>query len=54
MTDDDWIEEPAIIRRPKDKKLADAKDAEGWSRGFTAKTSTEGPQHIHIRKMREP
>lgn len=53
MTDDDWIEEPAIIRRPKNKKLADARDAEGWSRGFTAKTGKEGPEHIHIRKMRD-
>lgn len=49
MGDDGYEEVQATIRIPKGKLLADSHDTEGWKRGFTAKTSESGPQHVEIK-----
>ncbi|KAA0974106.1 hypothetical protein FQ154_16870 [Paeniglutamicibacter gangotriensis] len=53
MGDDGYEEVQATIRIPKGKRLADSHDTEGWMRGFTAKTSESGPQHVEI-KINDP
>lgn len=50
MTDDDEYEEfDAVVRKRKGEDLADSHKTEGWSRGFTKKTSERGPDHVEIR-----
>jgi hypothetical protein len=49
VADDDYVERDAIVRMPKDERLADSKKTEGWSRGFTPKSPDKGPQHVEIR-----
>lgn len=47
--DNDYVEVEAVVRVPKGERLADSKKTEGWSRGFTPKTSDKGPEHVEIR-----
>jgi hypothetical protein len=47
--EEDYIEVDAVIRMPKGERLADSKKTEGWSRGFTPKSSDKGPEHVEIR-----
>jgi hypothetical protein len=47
--DEDYIEVEAIIRMPRGERLADSKKTEGWSRGFTPKSTDKGPEHVEIR-----
>ncbi|WP_432457379.1 hypothetical protein [Cellulomonas iranensis] len=49
MPDDDYDEVEAVVRIPKGGRLADSRKTEGWSRGFTAKSSDKGPEHVEIR-----
>lgn len=49
MADDGYIEVPAVVRMPKGERLADSRKTEGWSRGFTPKSSEKGPEHVEIR-----
>ncbi|MBX9244310.1 hypothetical protein ICW40_05750 [Actinotalea ferrariae] len=49
MADDEYIEVPAVVRMPKGERLADSRKTEGWSRGFTPKSSDKGPEHVEIR-----
>ncbi|MFF2159767.1 hypothetical protein ACFVWP_03415 [Streptomyces sp. NPDC058175] len=43
----------AVVRIPKGERLADSRKSEGWSRGFTPKTSDKGPEHVEIRVKAE-
>lgn len=47
--DEDYVEVHAVIRMPKGERLADSKKTEGWSRGFTPKSTDKGPEHVEIR-----
>lgn len=47
--DGDYIEVDAVVRMPKGERLADSKKTEGWSRGFTPKSTDKGPEHVEIR-----
>lgn len=47
--DDDYVEVEAVIRMPRGERLADSKKTEGWSRGFTPKSTGKGPEHVEIR-----
>lgn len=47
--DDEYIEVDAVVRMPKGERLADSKKSEGWSRGFTPKSTDKGPEHVEIR-----
>jgi hypothetical protein len=47
--DEDYIEVDAVVRIPKGQRLADSKKTEGWSRGFTPKSTDKGPEHVEIR-----
>jgi hypothetical protein len=47
--DEDYIEVDAVVRMPKGERLADSKKTEGWSRGFTPKSTDKGPEHVEIR-----
>src|SRR4051812_20262401 len=50
MADDREYEEvDAVVRMPKGERLADSRKTEGWSRGFTPKSSDKGPEHVEIR-----
>lgn len=49
MADDEYIEVPAVVRMPKGERLADSRKTQGWSRGFTPKSSEKGPEHVEIR-----
>jgi hypothetical protein len=49
VEDEDYIEVEAVIRMPRGERLADSKKTEGWSRGFTPKSSDKGPEHVEIR-----
>lgn len=49
MADDEYDEVEAVVRVPKGERLADSKKSDGWSRGFTPKTSDKGPGHVEIR-----
>lgn len=47
--EEDYVEVDAVIRMPKGERLADSKKTEGWSRGFTPKSTNKGPEHVEIR-----
>jgi hypothetical protein len=47
--DKEYIEVEAVVRIPKGERLADSKKTEGWSRGFTPKSTDKGPEHVEIR-----
>lgn len=49
MADDEYDEVDAVVRIPKGERLADSRKTEGWSRGFTPKSSDKGPEHVEIR-----
>lgn len=49
MFDDDYEEVEAIIRKPKDKKLATSSKDPDWFVGYTPKTSEKGPEHVQIK-----
>lgn len=50
MSDEqDYVEVDAVIRMPKGERLADSKKTDGWSRGFTPKSTDKGPEHVEIR-----
>lgn len=49
MADDEYDEYEAVVRIPKGERLADSRKTEGWSRGFTPKSSDKGPEHVEIR-----
>lgn len=53
MGDDEYDEVDAVVRIPKGERLADSKRSDGWSRGFTPKTSDKGPEHVEIRLKNE-
>ena len=47
--EEDYIEVDAVVRMPKGERLADSRKTEGWSRGFTPKSTDKGPEHVEIR-----
>jgi hypothetical protein len=47
--DEDYTEVDAVVRMPKGGRLADSKKTEGWSRGFTPKSTDKGPEYVEIR-----
>ena len=49
MADEEYVEVDAVVRMPKGERLADSRKTEGWSRGFTPKSSDKGPEHVEIR-----
>jgi hypothetical protein len=49
MADEEYVEVDAVVRMPKGERLADSRTTEGWSRGFTPKSSDKGPEHVEIR-----
>lgn len=49
MSNDNYEEVEAIIRLPRGKRLADSKKNDGWSVGFTPKTSDQGPEYVGIK-----
>lgn len=49
MADEDYIEVDAVVRIPKGERLADSRKTEGWSRGFTPRSTDKGPEHVEIR-----
>lgn len=50
MADDEGYDEvEAVVRIPKGERLADSRKTEGWSRGFTPKSTARGPEHVEIR-----
>lgn len=50
MADDEGYDEvEAVVRIPKGERLADSRKTEGWSRGFTPKSTDKGPEHVEIR-----
>lgn len=53
MADGEYDEVDAVVRIPKGERLADSKKTDGWSRGFTPKTSDKGPEHVEIRLKSE-
>lgn len=46
---DGYVEVDAVVRMRKGERLADSKKTEGWSRGFTPRTTDKGPEHVEIR-----
>lgn len=46
---EDYIEVDAVVRMPNGERLADSRKTEGWSRGFTPKSTDKGPEHVEIR-----
>lgn len=46
---DEYDEVDAVVRIPKGERLADSRKTEGWSRGFTPKSTDKGPEHVEIR-----
>lgn len=46
---DEYIEVDAVVRMPRGERLADSRKTEGWSRGFTPKSTDKGPEHVEIR-----
>lgn len=46
---DEYDEVDAVVRIPKGERLADSRKTEGWSRGFTPKSTAKGPGHVEIR-----
>lgn len=50
MTEDEGYDEvEAVVRIPKGERLADSRKTDGWSRGFTPKSTDRGPGHVEIR-----
>ena len=49
VNDKEYDEIEAVVRVPKGERLADSRKTEGWSRGFTPKSSEKGPEHVEIR-----
>lgn len=49
MAGEDYDEVDAVVRIPKGGRLADSRKSEGWSRGFTPKSTDKGPEHVEIR-----
>lgn len=49
MADEDYDEVDAVVRIPRGERLADSRKTEGWSRGFTPKSTDKGPGHVEIR-----
>lgn len=49
VAEDDYVEVDAVIRMRKGERLANSKKTEGWSRGFTPKSTDRGPEHVEIR-----
>jgi hypothetical protein len=47
--DEEYDEVDAVVRIPKGGRLADSRKTDGWSRGFTPKSSDRGPAHVEIR-----
>lgn len=47
--DKEYDEVEAVVRIPKGERLADSRKTEGWSRGFTPKSTDKGPEHVEIR-----
>ena len=47
--DEEYDEVEAVVRIPKGERLADSRKTEGWSRGFTPKSTDKGPKHAEIR-----
>lgn len=47
--DKEYDEVEAVVRIPKGGRLADSRKTEGWSRGFTPKSTDKGPEHVEIR-----
>jgi hypothetical protein len=47
--DEEYDEVVAVVRIPKGERLADSRKTEGWSRGFTPKSTDKGPEHVEIR-----
>ncbi len=46
---EEYIEVDAVVRMPRGERLADSRKTEGWSRGFTPKSTDKGPEHVEIR-----
>ena len=46
---EEYDEVEAVVRIPKGERLADSRKTEGWSRGFTPKSTDKGPEHVEIR-----
>jgi hypothetical protein len=46
---EEYDEVEAVVRIPKGVRLADSRKTEGWSRGFTPKSTDKGPEHVEIR-----
>ena len=46
---EEYDEVDAVVRIPKGERLADPRKTEGWSRGFTPKSTQKGPKHVEIR-----
>jgi hypothetical protein len=51
--DEEYDEVEAVVRIPKGERLADSRKTEGWSRGFTPKSTDKGPEHVEIRLKNE-
>jgi hypothetical protein len=49
MADEEYDEVEAVVRIPKGERLADSRKTQGWSRGFTPKSTDKGPEHVEIR-----
>ncbi|MFZ3452528.1 hypothetical protein [Arthrobacter sp. 7Tela_A1] len=45
----EYIDVDAVVRMRKGERLADSKKTEGWSRGYTPKSTDKGPEHVEIR-----
>ena len=41
--DEEYDEVEAVVRIPQGRRLADSRKTEGWSRGFTPKSTDKGP-----------
>ncbi len=49
VEDEGYVDVEAVVRMPRGERLADSKKTEGWSRGYTAKSTDKGPEHVEIR-----
>lgn len=47
--EEDYEYVDAVIRKRRGVPLVDSKKTDGWHRGFTAKSSSAGPEHVEIR-----
>lgn len=46
---DEYDEVDAVVRIPRGERLADSRKTQGWSRGFTPRSTNRGPEHVEIR-----